>query len=173
MPPGGSPAAAAWPMGSSTINNRTETLQLPAHLPFFLPSCCADVNVGCAAVPPWHEWLRSGSYPPVLRTGLFNQQILPLPYQFASSISVASHCSFFLPLQSGFEPQLSFTSVASPLTAGIWGNAGGPRDHPSSPVSVVPGNGVMPGGTLAGRSSVKSSGPRRRRQGSCTPARSF
>lgn len=31
--------------------------------------------------------------------------------------------------------------MASPLTAGIWRNAGGPRDHPSTPVSVVPRKG--------------------------------
>lgn len=37
-----------------------------------------------------------GLTPPVLRMGLLSQQILPLPYEFASSISVASHCCFFL-----------------------------------------------------------------------------
>lgn len=71
VPLRGSPAAPAWPMGSSTINNRTEILQLLTHLPFFLPDCRADVNVGCAAVPPWHEWLCNGSYPSCPEDGAF------------------------------------------------------------------------------------------------------
>lgn len=115
----------------------------PARLPFFLPARGADINVGarcCSAVA------QAASQQVLTRLlqgwgGFLISKFSALPYQFACSMLIPSHCPFFPPRL--FAPE-RFLAAASFHPRGIsprrWG-AGGAEDHLSTQSSAVPRGG--------------------------------
>lgn len=98
VPPGGSPAAPAWPMAQAPLIIEQKYCSYQHISPSFSPTAALMLMSGVLLFHLGTSSFAVALTPTALRMGFFNQQIFPLPYRFASSLSVASHCCFFLPL---------------------------------------------------------------------------